>query len=294
MRQLHIHYDDAEYRQLRFIAVDKGVTISSLVRSYIQRGINDDLIPSTTTLGKSAKHPFQLQAKQTVSPPIVIFQEQQEQKHTQFIASLETQSKYPKPVSNSELDEWHRGFFAECFLEVREPFFDNPRGLIGEPSLLMAIATKAKLIKGMLEKEENQKLFRVHNALVLHIVEKMHRSKIISTVSRGGHVLACPMMLLEHFIKKGSMISSSGSDIPQADTRSIPDCDRTSNLQNQTYSCHSPIKATATPLLMTDSIDLNRNEDDATIDVDEKDSIVMDDNDYSVLDDNADITEVDN
>src|SRR5438094_980664 len=106
MRQLHIHYSDAEYRQLRFIAFDKGVTISSLVRSYIQRGINDDLIPTTTTLGK----PLQLQGKQTVSLPIVISQEQHEQKHAQSSCSLESQSKYPKPSSDSELDEWHRGF----------------------------------------------------------------------------------------------------------------------------------------------------------------------------------------
>jgi hypothetical protein len=293
MRQLHIHYSDAEYRQLRFIAFDKGVTISSLVRSYIQRGINDDLIPSTTTLGKSAKHPFQLQAKQTVSPPIVIFQEQQEQKHTQFIASLETQSKYPKPVSNSELDEWHRGFFAECFLEVREPFFDNPRGLIGEPSLLMAIATKAKLIKGMLEKEENQKLFRVHNALVLHIVEKMHRSKIISTVSRGGHVLACPMMLLEHFIKKGSMIYSAGNDNTRTDTRSSANCDKIRDLQKETHPSHFPMETTATPQVLTAATDPNRNDGDDIIDDDEDGSIVRDDNDCGVLDDNSDIEEVD-
>jgi hypothetical protein len=293
MRQLHIHYSDAEYRQLRFIAFDKGVTISSLVRSYIQRGINDDLIPSTTTLGKSTKSSFQLQAKQTASPPIVIFQEQQEQKHAQSIASLETQSKYPKPSSDSELDEWHRGFFAECFLEVREPFFDNPKGLVDDPSLLMAIAAKAKLINSMLEKEKNQKLFRVHEALISHIVEKMHRSKIIATVSRDGQLLVCPMMLLEHFIKKGSMIYSSGNDNTRTDTRSSATCDKIRNLQKETHPSHFPLEATATPQVLTAATDPNRNDGDDIIDDDENDSSVMDDNDYSVLDDNANITEVD-
>jgi squalene cyclase len=99
---------------------------------------------------------------------------------------------------------------------------------------------------------------------------------------------------MEHFIKKGSMISSFGNDNPQADTRSIPDCDRTSNLQNQTYSCQSPAEVTAITQVVTAATELNRDDGDDTIDVDENDSIVMDDNDYSVLDDNSDIEEVDN
>lgn len=265
------------------------MTISSLVRSYIQRGINDDLIPSTTTLGKS----FQLQAKQTVSPPIVIFQDQQEQKHSQSIPSLETQSKYPKPISNSELDEWHRGFFAECFLEVREPFFDNPKGHIDDPSLLMAIAAKAKLINGMLEKEKNQKLFRVHEALISHIVEKMHRAKIIATVSRDGHLLACPMMLLEHFIRKGSIIYSSGNDNTRTDTRSSANCDKIRNLQKEMHPSHFLKEATGTTQVLTAATDPNRNDGDDIIDDDEDASSVMDDNDCGVLDDNSDIEEVD-
>jgi hypothetical protein len=77
-------------------------------------------------------------------------------------------------------------------------FFDNPSGNY-DPSLLMALVSKQKLINYMLKRGKDQKLFRVYRAMVELIINKMIEQHII--VDTGGDLLASPMRLLESIVK---------------------------------------------------------------------------------------------
>ena len=194
LAQLHIEYPEAEHKQLKLLALAKGVTASSLARSYIQRGINDDLNIKTTTVGKSANHSPQLQ----LCTPALNFHEHRLQTTLQLSPSSKSQPEYPRPGSSSELNEWHKRFFSECFLQSKMRFFDNPSGT-HDPFLLMAFVSKPKLIECMLKRGKDLKLFRVYDALVELIINKMINQRII--VSSRGNLLAASMLLLEGFAK---------------------------------------------------------------------------------------------
>jgi hypothetical protein len=202
LARLHIEYPEAEHKQLKLIALAKGVTASSLARSYIQRGIDHDLISTTTRVGKPANHLPQLEAY----TPALNFQEQQVQTSIQISPSPE----YPKPRSNYELNKWHKRFFSECFLETRMRFFDNPSGTVYDPSLLMAVVSKTRLVNCMLERGKDLKLFRVHGAIVEVIINRMINQKIIANTR--GDLLAAPMILLEKIVKTSDLVSEHSTD----------------------------------------------------------------------------------
>jgi hypothetical protein len=210
LAQLHIEYPEPEHKQLKLIALAKGVTASSLARSYIQRGIDHDLISTTTRMRKPANHLPQLEAY----TPALNFQEQQVQTSIQFSPSPE----YPKPRSNYELNEWHKRYFSECFLETRMRFFDNPSGTVYDPSLLMAVVSKPRLVNCMLERGKDLKLFRVHGAIVEVIINRMINQKIIANTR--GDLLAAPVLLLIG-IAKISIRELIGSDNQAASHTSV-------------------------------------------------------------------------
>jgi hypothetical protein len=214
LAQLHIEYPETEHKQLKLIALAKGVKASSLARSYIQRGINDALNSTTTKVGKSTNHLPQLQ----LCTPALNFQEQRLQTTIQLSPSSKSQPEYPKPGSSSELNEWHRRFFSECFLQSKMQFFDNPSGTY-DPYLLMALVSKPELIKCMLERGKNQKLFRVYNALVKLIINKMINEKIIVRIR--GDLLASPMILLEKIVKIGVTGLTDGGNNQAASHTSV-------------------------------------------------------------------------
>lgn len=195
LAQIHIECTEVEHKQLKCIALAKGVTISSIVRSYINRGINVDLKSVTTTMGKTAIH---LSQPEVSSTPALDLQMQRVQKSIHFSPS-KIQPEYPDRRSSSELRELHKHFFARCFLEIRNPFVDRD-GIHYEFSL-MALASKDKLLDHMLERGKDQKLFRVYGALAEHIINNMIDQKIIASIR--GDLMACPMLLLEGIVKFG-------------------------------------------------------------------------------------------
>lgn len=211
--QLHIQYSEDEYKQLKLIALAKCVSISSLARSYIQRGINHDLICVNASSNKIKFQPHALRA--TLIPPALNSQEQQVQTSVQISPSPE----YPKPRSNYELNEWHKRYFSECFLETRMRFFDNPSGTVYDPSLLMAVVSKPRLVNCMLERGKDLKLFRVHGAIVEVIINRMINQKIIANTR--GDLLAAPVLLLKGIAKISIRELINGSDNQAASHTSV-------------------------------------------------------------------------
>jgi hypothetical protein len=188
LAQLHIELSNTGHKQLKIIAAAKSMTVSSLARSYIQRGINGELNSTTTAMGKKPNH---LSLQQT-STPVLVFQEQQVQTNMQFSPLPKIQAEYNTRTS-SELNELHKHFFARCYLEARNPFFYCEE--VHNEFSLMAITSKNKLIDHMLVRGKDQKLFKVHEALVKLIINNMINQRIIVRVRED--LLASPMLLLE-------------------------------------------------------------------------------------------------
>lgn len=220
MAQIHFEIDDTKSKQLKILALAKGVTYSSLVRSFVENGINEALTKkvelSETSLGSSLlKHNRQLK----------ILHKNNEYCHSNNDGTVQTCTEYPKPKRQSqvELDELHKVFFAKCLLDIGEPLLYHPTGFAYGPFSfaygsfaygpfsLMVVANKDKLIEHMINKPE--KKFRVYEALVSLIVDNMIRLKIITTITSitRGDFMACPLVLLHCIVKRATMFSSSSS-----------------------------------------------------------------------------------
>jgi hypothetical protein len=210
LAQIHFELDNIKHKQLKVLAFAKGVTVSSLVRSYVEYGMNEALNKQVEISGTSLESSSLLQQKH--NGVVTILHKNKENCFQSSIIAAQTCSQYPKPRNDDELNEWHKLFFAECFLDAREPLLCDPTGFaIYEPFSLMAVANKDKLVKCMLDK--NEKKFRVYESMAHHIVDKMIRLKVIAPTSiMSGDLLACPLLLLDCIVKRAARSSSSCSE----------------------------------------------------------------------------------